>query len=292
MAVMAIQVKAVCGRETAGGCRNRRHWSARLSALALMLSVVLFSSCSWAEDAVMAEVFARYGVDGAMVLVALNTGEVAIHNEQRASRRMSPASTFKILNTLIALEAKVVAGADEVLKWDGRHYDIQAWNQDQTLESAFKVSCVWCYQELARRVGVGPYRQYLRAANYGELTEPFELTTFWLDGGLQISAHEQADFLEKLYRRSLPFSDSSYQTLRRMMLVEATPEFSLFAKTGWAARLSPQIGWYVGYVETKRDVWLFAANIDVRGEADLPLRQRIVREVLRAKAVIECDRRQ
>lgn len=287
---MLIEVMAGFFREVVCESRNRRHWHARLSAQVLALSVALFSSCIWAEDIAMAEVFARYGVDGTMVLVALNGGEIVAHNDQRASRRMAPASTFKILNTLIALETKAVAGADEVFKWDGRHYDIPTWNQDQTLDSAFKVSCVWCYQELARRVGAGPYRQYLPAVNYGKLTEPFELTTFWLDGGLQISAREQVDFLEKLYRRSLPFSDTSYQTLRRMMLVEATPEFSLFAKTGWAADLTPQIGWYVGYVETKRDIWLFAANIDVRGEADLPLRQRIVREVLRAKAVIECDR--
>lgn len=287
---MAIRLNAACDVESGSDCRSHRHWPVRLSALVWVFSLVSFSSLAAAEDAVMAEVFARHGVDGTMVLAALNGGEIVFHNDQRASQRMSPASTFKILNTLIALDAKAVAGADDVLKWDGWHYDIPAWNQDQTLESAFKVSCVWCYQQLATRVGAGPYRQYLRAANYGELTEPFELTTFWLDGGLKISAREQVDFLGRLYRRSLPFNDMSYQALRRMMLVEATPEFSLFAKTGWAARLAPQIGWYVGYVETKRDVWLFAANIDLRGEADLPLRQRIVREILRAKAVIDCDR--
>ena len=222
-----------------------------------------------------------------MVISSLGGGRTFIHNDARANRKLSPASTFKILNTLIALAEKAIAGEDQVLKWDGQHYEFPAWNKDQTLASAFKTSCVWCFQALARRIGVEKYRYYLQESAYGELTETFDLTTFWLDGALQISALEQVAFLKKLYQRSLPFSALSYETLRRIMLVELTPAFSLYAKTGWAARSQPQTGWYVGYMETMQDVWFFATNIDIRSEADLPLRQQLSLEALKAKNIIE-----
>jgi beta-lactamase class D len=110
------------------------------------------------------------------------------------------------MNTLIAIEEKIISEKDEVLKWDGHIYEIPDWNHDQTLESAFKVSCVWYFQELARRVGAEKYRSYLRKSAYGELREPFDETSFWLDGSLQISAIEQINFLKKVYLRTLPFS--------------------------------------------------------------------------------------
>jgi beta-lactamase class D len=42
--------------------------------------------------------------------------------------------------------------------------------------------------------------------------------------------------------------------------------------------LLPQTGWYVGYLETAQDVWLFATNIVIRNQDDLPLRQQLTKE--------------
>jgi len=36
-------------------------------------------------------------------------------------------------------------------------------------------------------------------------------------------------------------------------------------KTCWAARATPQIGWYVGYIEKPGATWIFAMNIDMLG---------------------------
>lgn len=252
----------------------------------LLIVLLVVPAPGVAEDEAIARIFSERGVDGTMVLSSLRSSRTFVHNDFRAGRRFSVASTFKIFNTLIALEEHAIAGADEVLRWDGRRYDFPDWNRDQTLESAFRVSCVWCFQQLARRVGAQKYRQYVRQAVYGELREPFEETTFWLDGSLQISAVEQLEFLKKLYRRELPFSASSYDVLARVMEVDSGPHFAMRAKTGWATRMTPQIGWYVGYVETTEDVWFFAMNLDIRDERDLPLRQRLTGEALQAKGVL------
>ena len=255
--------------------------------LLLTLTAVLLSLPVLAEDAKIVALFARVDRDGTLVLSSLRTGETFIHHDARAQRRVSPASTFKIFNTLIALETKAIVGADDRLAWDGQRHAFPDWNRDQTLASAFRVSCVWCYQTLARRVGAAPYREAIRQAAYGELSEPFALTEFWLDGSLRISAIEQVDFIKQVVRRTLPFSTQAYETLRDIMVVEQTPAWTLRAKTGWSTRTSPSIGWYLGYVETHDDTWVFATNFDLPDAADLPLRQSLTRAALQAKGILE-----
>lgn len=238
-----------------------------------------------AEDQALAKLFANQGIEGTIVISSLQNGETFIHNELRANHRFTTASTFKILNTLISLEEKVISGKDDVIKWDGHTYPIADWNKNQTLESAFKSSCVWYFQELARRVGIQNYRSYLHKITYGILHEPFDVANFWLDGSLEISAIEQVEFLKKIYQRTLPFSISTYETLRQIMLVEQTPTFTIRAKTGLAGRHNPQIGWYVGYVETLVNVWFFATNVDIHNENDLPIRIKLTREALKSKEI-------
>nr|VFJ45060.1 MAG: beta-lactamase class D [Candidatus Kentron sp. DK]VFJ52603.1 MAG: beta-lactamase class D [Candidatus Kentron sp. DK] len=258
-----------------------------MARIFLALLSFLLAAPATAEDAALADPFVRRGIEGTMVISSLRGGERRIHNDSRANRRFSPASTFKMLNTLIALEERAIAGKDDVLPWNGHRYAIPDWNRDQTLKSAFRVSCVWCFQELAARIGARKYRDYLRRTGYGTLHQPFEEKTFWLDGALQISAAEQVEFLDKVYRRALPFSPSSYQTLREIMVVEQTPTVTIRAKTGWATQANPQVGWYVGYVETQNDVWFFASNIVVRDEKDLPLRRELTREALQTAGIME-----
>lgn len=251
-----------------------------------LLAFSLFNHAAAADQAI-ARIFDRHGVNGAIVVSALRGGQTFMHNQARANKRFTAASTFKILNTLISLEEKAVSGKGDIFKWNGHVHSIPNWNRDQTLESAFKASCVWCYQELARKVGAEKYRDYLRTTGYGELDEPFKTTTFWLDGSLKISAVEQIEILKKIYKRSLPFSAASYDALRQVMLVEQTPDFSLRAKTGLAGDSKPQVGWYVGYIETAADVWFFALNMEVHGAKDIPLRLTLTREVLRSKGVLD-----
>lgn len=221
-----------------------------------------------------------------MLIESAKTGQRFVHNDARSKQAFTAASTFKVLNTLIALEEGVIAGAESTIRWDGTRYEIADWNHDQTLESAFKVSCVWCYQELARRVGAVKYPAYLRQAQYGQLHEPFDGTQFWLDGSLTINAEQQVAFLKQVVERRLPYQASSYDTLKSIMLADTTLRYRLYAKTGWATRSIPSVGWYVGYVEVAGDTWLFALNLDTRNATDLPLRKQIALDALRTKSIL------
>ncbi len=251
-----------------------------------LLAALLITTPGHAEDADLAALFAAAGVEGTLVIADLDGDPVQVHNAPRAAQRFPAASTFKILNTLIALEEGVIAGPDALIPWDGRLHDLPDWNRDHTLASAFATSCVWCYQTLARQIGAERYRSHLDRAGYGVLAEPFDPVAFWLDGRLTISALEQVEFLRRVILRTLPYRDSSDAGLRRVMLAETSAQHRLFAKTGWAARATPQIGWYVGYVETPEATWIFALNMDTRGAADLPLRRDLVRAGLQAKGII------
>lgn len=258
----------------------------QFSVSLLLLVVSMCPSPAWSEDSELSVLFASKGLDGTIVISSLDGRRSYIHNERRAKEAFVPASTFKILNTLIALEEKAVANENEIINWDGKEKEYPEWNRNHTLETAFKTSCVWCFQELAHRVGGNKYQQYLQKAGYGNLQGQLTETAFWLDDRLTIDAISQVDFLKKIYRKELAFSPLSYETLRKVMVVEQTPAYTLRAKTGWAERVRPQTGWYVGYIETQNDIWFFATNIEVRSSKDLPYRQQITREALILKGII------
>lgn len=240
------------------------------------------------EDSDLAQLFAEARVQGTLLIERADGKVRYVHNAERARRPLPVASTFKIFNSLIALEERVVSGPEALFKWDGTTHSIDDWNRDQTLRSAYRVSCVWCYQELARRIGPERYLLHLRRAGYGRLDEPFNLTRFWLNGELKLSAQEQVAFLRRLIDRSLPYRGTSYDSLREIMLVDPGPQiaYPIRAKTGWSTLATPGVGWYVGYIETDRGVWIFALNIDIRSEADLPRRATVVISALRVKGLL------
>lgn len=247
------------------------------------------------DDPGLSGLFAKRGVTGTLIIESLEGRTVWVHNPVRAGERFLPASTFKIPNTLIALEAGAVRDEKEVIRWDGVRRSIPSWNRDQCLATAFQDSCVWFYQELARRVGADDYRRELGRIGYGNGASGPAVDTFWLDGELRISAREQIDFLKRVYRGEMPVRMENLEILKRLMVVESAPGYVLRAKTGWALRTPKQLGWYVGWLEILPPktasgdgptVWFFALNMDFTTREQAPYRVEIVRDALRAKGLL------
>ncbi len=124
------------------------------------LPLVLLTICSGCQTAQEPSVeefdlsafFEAINGPGSFVLMHHETGNTKIYNPARAETRFIPASTFKIPNTLIALETGIVDGPDFTLPWDSianprGQYWPESWARDQTLRSAFQNSVVWYYQE-------------------------------------------------------------------------------------------------------------------------------------------------
>lgn len=139
---------------------------------------------------------------------------------------------------------------------------------------------------MARRIGTAGYEAYFNRVKYGTGKPTPELTTFWLEGDLKINVVEQVEFLKKVYTEKLPFRHIFYVTLKRIMTVDRTPGYTIRAKTGWAQWISPQIGRYVGYVETRDKVWFFATNMDISKPDDARFRQQITLDALKIKGII------
>ncbi len=78
-----------------------------------------------------------------MIIYNLNRNEYQVYNRERCNESFSPASTFKILNSLIALETGVIKDENEVIPWDSVKRSYDKWNMDQTLRTAIKYSAVW-----------------------------------------------------------------------------------------------------------------------------------------------------
>ena len=254
-----------------------------LGAAFCMFTAVLNA---YAEEADLAKLFQERNVVGTIVLSSLDGNTTYLHNLSRAEERFLPASTFKIPNTLIALEEGVIADEKEIIAWDGQDKGWSEWNKDQSLEIAFPRSCVWFYQELAKRVGNERYIKHLQQIHYGNEQTGSDVTTFWLEGDLRISALEQIEFLKKVYAEKLPYTPAHLALLKQLMIVEETSDYVIRAKTGWATRVTPQIGWYVGYVETKGTVWFFATNLEIAKKGDEKFRQDISMEALRVKGIL------
>ncbi|MEM7033966.1 MAG: class D beta-lactamase, partial [Chloroflexota bacterium] len=193
--------------------------------------------------------FAEAGVEGAFILYDLNTETYLIYNRERANVAFIPASTFKIFNSLVALETGQVKDDQEIMPWDGVTRNVPGWDQDQNLQSAIRHSAVWYYQELARRIGAEQMAHYVMLADYGNQDIRGEIDTFWLKGALRITSREQVDFLRALYQNELPFSQRSMDIVKDILIFEEGDDYILRAKTGWGQRFTPQVGWFVGYLE-------------------------------------------
>jgi len=228
-------------------------------------------------------------VEGSITIFDYKNQSWIFSDEKDARRETLPASTFKIINSMITLETGVVRDEKEVRKWDGKERThqgvvIKAWNSDMDMESAFKNSTVWFYVEMARAIGPKMYDFFLKRSNYGNgrITEGKD-GDFWNYGPFGISPRNQVEFLIGLYEEDLPFSKRTFSIVKGMMEEERNARYTLRAKTGWSSDGFDN-GWWVGYVETRDNVFFFATRITKPLNVDNPAfgdcRKSITRKVL------------
>lgn len=218
--------------------------------------------------------------EGSILIYNLNENTYYSNDFEWARVERLPASTFKIVNTLIGLETGVIDADTTLFKWDGGKRDLAVWEQDQTLKEAFHNSCVPCYQEVARNIGVERMNEYLKKLEYGNMQiNEDEIAAFWLTGDFGVSQFEQIEFLKKLEQNKLSVSNESQNELKEIMLSYDLHDITLRAKTGWAIREGKNNGWYVGYIEKERNAYFFAVNIRPKEKFDMSLFAKIRKDI-------------
>lgn len=234
-------------------------------------------------------------IDGTFVLLDPQTGRMVCHNAERARTRFLPASTFKIPNSVIALDSGVASGPDFEIKWNRETAPPQpwwpaTWARDQTMRTALPNSVVWYYREIARRIGPERMRHYLDRFDYGNRDISGGIDRFWLTGGLRISAEEQVRFLRRFYFDELGVSPHAVRIVKNLIVLEAAPAYRLSGKTGWAGLGevdTRQIGWLVGYLERNGAVYFYATNIDIAVADDAKARVGITKAALRSLGLLD-----
>jgi beta-lactamase class D len=238
-------------------------------------------------------------VEGTFGLFNNGNGEFTIYNLNRfKDSAYLPASTFKIVNSLIALESGKISDEKMVIKWDGvvRRYPLgdtaTAWNKDLTMEEAFKASAVPYYQEVARRIGKDTMQFWIDTLGYGtRYQKPTigKIDTFWLDNSVKVTPDEQLGLVKKLYFDQLPFQKRSMRIVKEVMAMEKNSNYTLAYKTGWGFRENGNsLGWMIGWIVENQHPYFFALNIE--GAHDLPMpevRMKMLRGILKQLGFLE-----
>ncbi len=214
--------------------------------------------------------FKRYfddcGTNGSVVIFDTGSGNWIASDTTDIYKTTLPASTFKIMNLLIALETGVIADENTVVRWVGSTDTVKYGYRpdiyhDMSVKKAFELSAGWVYVELAKKIGKERYRKYLNLCNYGNgmltQTDP----DFWNFGEFGISPVNQVDFLIRLYNEQLPFSKRNMKIVKDVMINERKEQKTVHAKTGWTRDLGINTGWWVGYVESRGQVHFFATRL-------------------------------
>ena len=249
-------------------------------AFTLFIGIATAGAETIVERSDLEAIFTEQGAPGTFVLLDVATETMTVVNRARAEKRTVPASTFKVANSLIALETGAVKDENEILPYGGKKQPVKEWERDMGLRDAIRISNVPIYQEVARRIGLARMQSMLDRLDYGNRTIGTVVDRFWLDGPLQISPVEQAHFLARLAKRQLPLSLRTQAIVRDIMRLEERNGATLYGKTGWAVSTKPDVGWLVGWVEHGEAVRSFALNIDMATAQEAPKRMTIVKAML------------
>ena len=235
-----------------------------MKQIVFLATIILLFKSGFSQKVVEKDfnsIFNKYGVDGCFVLFNPSENEYIRYNPALCDSGYIPASTFKIPHSLIALEEGVIEDTNQIIAWDGHEWPNKFWNQDQTLKTAMKYSCIWVYIKFAEQIGIENYYDYVRSFDYGNKNLTGPPTRFWLAGLFRISANQQIDFLKKFYNYELPVSKRSVDLVKDIIVLEQTASYKLSGKTGCGIITdTDNIMWLVGYVEKDKKPYFYAMN--------------------------------
>lgn len=229
--------------------------------LTLLSGAIFLSSCSTNKAKInndLKKYFDSLNVEGSFSLMNNQSGEISLYNMELDTQRVLPASTFKIVNTLIGVQTGRITDEKMVLPWDGKPSGRPEWDKDLTLKEAFKVSSVPYFQEIARQIGHDTMKLWIDSLQYGNKDISGPVDSFWLNNHLKISPDEQLGLMYRLYFDKLPFQKYAQQIVRNIMLEEDNTMYKLSYKTGWGYdEKDHSVGWVVGWIEENRHVYFF-----------------------------------
>jgi beta-lactamase class D len=204
----------------------------------------------------------QYALDGSVHLYD-EEQHIEYHSDSAGFyHRNVPASTFKIITSLLAIEKGLIRDPYEIKAWNNRVQKNTAWNKDQHLQEAFALSTNWFFEDLTTALGPDTINAWLQRMGYPATIHQSE-AKFWLDPGFTISPKEQIELMQKLYHNQLPFAQRTLDITKSIMLRKDTLGIQIYGKTGWGTPNGKNVGWYVGWAKfAERKPIFFATCIE------------------------------
>ena len=210
--------------------------------------------------------FGKY--EGSFVLYDLRNDVWSIHDIKHATLRVAPDSTYKIYDALFGLEEGVITPQDSFIAWNGENYPFEAWNADQTLQSAMASSVNWYFQSVDEQLGTTSVYDYIKEIGYGNKNMSGDFSTYWMESSLKISPIEQVELLTQLQNNNFGFAPENINAVKDSICLSSSDAGTFYGKTG-TGRVDGQDvnGWFIGYIETADNTYFFATNIGADSDA-------------------------
>lgn len=224
---------------------------------------------SSSEDVSYVDLSSYFGkYEGSFVLYDLENDAWSIHDKEHATLRVAPNSTYKIYDALFGLEEGVITPEYSLIEWNGETYPFEAWNADQTLQSAMTSSVNWYFQSVDEQLGEASVYNYIQEIGYGNENMSGDFPTYWMESSLKISPIEQVELLTKLQNNSFGFAPENINAVKDAICLSSSNVGTFYGKTG-TGRVDGQDvnGWFIGYIETADNTYFFATNIGADNDA-------------------------
>ncbi len=200
--------------------------------------------------------------EGSFVLYDLGNDRWSIYDLEHATLRVAPNSTYKIYDALFGLEEDIITPENSFISWNGENYPFEAWNSDQTLQSAMNSSVNWYFESVDEQLGITNISNYIQEIGYGNENICGNFSTYWMESSLKISPIEQVELLTKLHNNDFGFASENINAVKEAICLSSSDAGTFYGKTG-TGRVDGQDvnGWFIGYVETANNTYFFATNI-------------------------------
>jgi beta-lactamase class D len=195
------------------------------------------------------------------VIADAATGQALVQRGD-CTRRVTPASTFKIALSLMGYDAGFLKDEHTpLLPYREGYLDWRPqWLQATDPAWWMQESVVWYSQQVTQALGRARFAEYTRRFGYGNMDvsgvrAEDGLALPWINAALQISPLEQVAFLGRMVNRRLGVSAHAYDMTARIVQPGAVGGgWKLQGKTGAVAGL----GWYVGWASKDGRTLVFA----------------------------------
>ena len=195
-------------------------------------------------------------IRGCAVIFDKQENKYYFYNNDMAQKRVSPYSTFKIVATLLGLQNGIIKDEQSKMNYSGTEYPLDVWNENLSLSSAFKFSCIWYFRQIIDAIGKNTVEKELNELSYGNcnvsewngsnINPMLDLNGFWLNSSLQISPFEQVNILAKLFEGQSIYSTDNIKILKNIMFIADDGTNQIYGKTGTGLDGK---AWFIGFKE-------------------------------------------